>query len=59
MAFNPKDDQMFVTVSDDHEIKIWRSRASIRNTEVTAVGIANEDKNMIVQESCHEVWGFT
>lgn len=50
---------MFVTVSDDHEIKIWRSRASIRNTEVTAVGIANEDKNMIVQESCHEVWGFT
>ena len=26
VAFNPKDSEMLVTVSDDHTFKVWRSR---------------------------------
>lgn len=27
VAFNPKDPEMLITVSDDNAIKVWRSRA--------------------------------
>lgn len=30
VAFNPKDPEMFVTVSDDSTIKVWRSRRQLR-----------------------------
>lgn len=30
VAFNPKDPEMLVTTSDDQKIKVWRSRAKIK-----------------------------
>nr|XP_053630692.1 F-box/WD repeat-containing protein 5-like isoform X3 [Cherax quadricarinatus] len=30
VAFNPRDPEMLVTVSDDHKIKVWRSRRRAR-----------------------------
>ena len=30
VAFNPKDQEMLVTVSDDFSIKVWRSRRWLR-----------------------------
>ena len=29
VAFNPKDSEALITVSDDHKIKIWRSRSKV------------------------------
>ncbi|XP_042211145.1 F-box/WD repeat-containing protein 5-like [Homarus americanus] len=31
VAFNPRDPEMLVTVSDDHRIKVWRSRRRARS----------------------------
>jgi F-box/WD-40 domain protein 5 len=45
VAFNPKDDQMLITTSDDYEIKIWRSQASVREQEIAGITRANEVKN--------------
>jgi F-box and WD-40 domain protein 5 len=45
VAFNPKDDQMLITTSDDYEIKIWRSQASIRDQGIAGITRANEVKN--------------
>ncbi|XP_060516665.1 F-box/WD repeat-containing protein 5 [Cylas formicarius] len=30
VAFNPKDPEMLVTTSDDHKIKVWRSRSKMK-----------------------------
>lgn len=30
VAFNPKDPEMLVTTSDDCSIKVWRSRAKVK-----------------------------
>uniref|UniRef100_A0A1A9V1J2 F-box domain-containing protein n=1 Tax=Glossina austeni TaxID=7395 RepID=A0A1A9V1J2_GLOAU len=36
VAFNPKDNEMLVTTSDDFTIKIWRSRAKAKQMNVDA-----------------------
>lgn len=45
VAFNPKDDQMFISTSDDYEIKIWRSQESVREQGIAPITRANEVKN--------------
>lgn len=35
VAFNPRDPEMLVTTSDDYMIKVWRSRAKIRQLEMS------------------------
>ena len=30
VAFNPRDQEMLVTVSDDNKVKVWRSRRRVR-----------------------------
>ena len=45
VAFNPKDDQMLITTSDDYEIKVWRSQASVRDQGISGISRANEVKN--------------
>ncbi|KAH8032802.1 hypothetical protein HPB51_001937 [Rhipicephalus microplus] len=34
VAFNPKDPQMLVTASDDFSLKVWRSRAKVRELQL-------------------------
>ncbi|XP_055384325.1 F-box/WD repeat-containing protein 5-like [Condylostylus longicornis] len=34
VAFNPKDPEMLVTTSDDHSIKIWRSRDKVKKLNI-------------------------
>ena len=29
VAFNPRDSETLITVSDDHKIKVWRSRSKV------------------------------
>ncbi|KAK3886739.1 hypothetical protein Pcinc_009117 [Petrolisthes cinctipes] len=41
VAFNPKDPEMLITVSDDHKIKVWRSRRRAR-----ALGINLKEAEM-------------
>lgn len=45
VAFNPKDDQMLITTSDDYEVKIWRSQALTREQQIAGISRANEVKN--------------
>ncbi|CAO1360534.1 unnamed protein product [Diamesa serratosioi] len=46
VAFNPKDNEMFVSTSDDYEIKIWRSQASVRKNKIpTVLGRGIEIRN--------------
>ena len=48
VAFNPKDNEMFVSTSDDYEIKIWRSQASVRKNKIpTGLGRGIEIRNKI------------
>ncbi|XP_045614930.1 F-box/WD repeat-containing protein 5 isoform X2 [Procambarus clarkii] len=39
VAFNPRDPEMLVTVSDDHKIKVWRSRRRARSLGINLKNI--------------------
>ncbi|XP_050697286.1 F-box/WD repeat-containing protein 5-like isoform X2 [Eriocheir sinensis] len=45
VAFNPRDPEMLITVSDDHMIKIWRSRRRAR-----ALGIDPKEEGRTAKE---------
>lgn len=45
VAFNPKDDGMLITTSDDYEVKIWRSQAMVREQGISGISRAKEVKN--------------
>ncbi|XP_012272975.1 F-box/WD repeat-containing protein 5 isoform X2 [Orussus abietinus] len=34
VAFNPRDPEMLVTTSDDYTVKVWRSRAMVKNLDL-------------------------
>lgn len=36
VAFNPRDNEMFVTTSDDYTIKVWRSTARAKSLGIPA-----------------------
>lgn len=37
VAFNPKDSDMLVTTSDDHTVKVWRSKFKVRQLGLKAM----------------------
>ena len=47
VAFNPKDNEMLVTTSDDFEIKIWRSQAAVAKQRCVELGRAVETRSKI------------
>ncbi|XP_063698367.1 F-box/WD repeat-containing protein 5 [Culicoides brevitarsis] len=44
VAFNPRDNEMLVTTSDDYEIKIWRSLEKTKEMNIPALGRATRFK---------------
>ncbi|XP_053673394.1 F-box/WD repeat-containing protein 5 [Anopheles nili] len=42
VAFNPRDNEMLVTTSDDYEIKVWRSLSKAKKLGIQPVGRAAE-----------------
>ncbi|XP_056644691.1 F-box/WD repeat-containing protein 5 [Diorhabda carinulata] len=60
VAFNPKDPEMLVTTSDDHSIKIWRSRAKVNslnlNESLLPKGI--ELRNGRVEKTAKRLFNF-
>ncbi|XP_053693664.1 F-box/WD repeat-containing protein 5 isoform X3 [Sabethes cyaneus] len=46
VAFNPRDNEMLVTTSDDYEIKIWRSLAQAKKLGIQPVGKAVEFRKL-------------
>ncbi|XP_070493980.1 F-box/WD repeat-containing protein 5-like [Chironomus tepperi] len=55
VAFNPKDNEMFISTSDDYEIKIWRSQASIRERGIAEMSRANEIRLKNIKKKGEEV----
>lgn len=43
IAFHPKDEQMAITVGFDRKIKIWRSRAKVKNSGIQIKHFAKEE----------------
>ncbi|XP_058057938.1 F-box/WD repeat-containing protein 5 isoform X2 [Anopheles bellator] len=46
VAFNPRDNEMLVTTSDDYEIKVWRSAAKAKKLGIVPVGKAVEFRKL-------------
>lgn len=54
VAFNPKDNEMFISTSDDYEIKIWRSQASVREHGIAEMSRANEIRLKHIRKKVEE-----
>ena len=46
VAFNPHDQEMLVTVSDDNKIKVWRSRRRMRELQDRVTGAVSLPEKM-------------
>lgn len=53
VAFNPRDNEMLVTTSDDYEIKIWRSLAQAKKLGIHPVGKAVEFRKLKSKIASH------
>lgn len=53
VAFNPRDNEMLVTTSDDYEIKIWRSLSQAKKLGIQPVGKAVEFRKLKPKATCH------
>nr|XP_029714149.1 F-box/WD repeat-containing protein 5-like isoform X3 [Aedes albopictus] len=54
VAFNPRDNEMLVTTSDDYEIKIWRSLSQAKKLGIQPVGKAIEFRKLKSRTTtCH------
>lgn len=53
VAFNPRDNEMLVTTSDDYEIKIWRSLSQAKKLGIQPVGKAVEFRKLKSKAAFH------
>ncbi|XP_065073776.1 F-box/WD repeat-containing protein 5 isoform X2 [Ochlerotatus camptorhynchus] len=53
VAFNPRDNEMLVTTSDDYEIKIWRSLSQAKKLGIQPVGKAVEFRKLKSKATSH------
>ncbi|XP_062545507.1 F-box/WD repeat-containing protein 5 [Armigeres subalbatus] len=53
VAFNPRDNEMLVTTSDDYEIKVWRSLSEAKKLGIQPVGKAVEFRKLKSKTAWH------
>ncbi|XP_075239253.1 uncharacterized protein LOC142334813 [Convolutriloba macropyga] len=53
VAFNPVDQEMAVTCSDDHTVKVWRSRAQVRRIRRSQAEMRGAERNLFDDEQAN------